>query len=89
MAHWETVLPGRIHSVDYEALVGDQEAVTRGLLSYLGLPWDPACLQFHKAERTVLTASIWQVRQPLYSQSKGRWRNYERHLGPAREILGV
>jgi Tfp pilus assembly protein PilF len=89
MAHWEQVLPGRIHTVDYEALVGDQEAVTRGLLASAGLPWDPACLQFHKSERTVLTASIWQVRQPLYTRSKGRWLNYERHLKSARQILGI
>lgn len=87
MAHWGAVLPGRIHSVDYEDMVGDQEATTRALLEFLELPWDPACLQFHKVERTVLTASIWQVRQPLYTRSKGRWVNYERHLGEARKIL--
>ena len=87
MAHWQSVLPDRIHTVDYEAMVGDQEATTRGLLEFLGLDWDPACLQFHKVERTVLTASTWQVRQPLYTRSKGRWANYERHLGDVRRIL--
>jgi tetratricopeptide (TPR) repeat protein len=89
MAHWHGVLPGRIHSVDYEELVGDQETVTRALLEFLGLTWDPACLQFHKVERTVLTASTWQVRQPLYTGSKGRWSNYEKHLGPVRDILKI
>jgi tetratricopeptide (TPR) repeat protein len=89
MAHWQSVLPGRIHIVDYEDMVGDQEATTRRLLGALDLAWDPACLQFHKVERTVLTASTWQVRQPLYSRSKGRWTHYEKHLGPAREILKI
>jgi tetratricopeptide (TPR) repeat protein len=89
MAHWESVLPGRIHTVDYEDVVSDQEAATRALLAFIGLPWEDACLQFHKVERTVLTASTWQVRQPLYSRSKGRWTHYERHLGEARAILGL
>jgi tetratricopeptide (TPR) repeat protein len=89
MAHWDGVLPGRIHAVDYEDIVGAQEETTRGLLEFLGLPWDPACLQFHKVDRTVLTASTWQVRQPLYARSKGRWTSYEKHLGPVRDILNV
>lgn len=89
MAHWDSVLPGRIHTVDYEAMVGDQEATTRAMLAFLGLPWDPGCLQFHKVERTVMTASTWQVRQPLYTRSKGRWTHYERHLGDVRAILKI
>lgn len=89
MAHWESVLPGRIHAVDYEAMVGDLETTTRALLDFAGLAWEPGVLQFHKVERTVLTASTWQVRQPLYTRSKGRWTNYERHLGEARAILSL
>jgi tetratricopeptide (TPR) repeat protein len=89
MEHWRAVLPTPIHDVEYEAMVGDQELTTRELLDFVRLPWDERCMSFHKVERTVMTASIWQVRQPLYTRSKGRWMNYERHLGPVREILGV
>ena len=86
--HWRGVLPLRMLTVDYEALVADPEGESRRLIAFLGLEWEPACLAFHKTERPVLTASGWQVRQPLYSRSIGRWRKYERHLGPLLEILG-
>ncbi len=89
MAHWHEVLPGRILDVEYEDLVGNQEATSRKIIDHVGLPWDDACLQFHKLERTVLTASVWQVRQPIYKQSAGRWKNYEAHLGPLRKGLGA
>ena len=71
----------------YEALVGDLEGQSRRLIDFLGLDWDPACLAFHETERTVLTASLWQVRQPLYGSSVGRWRHYRKHLGPLLEGL--
>lgn len=87
-SHWLKVLPLRMLEVQYEELVADQEGQSRRLIEFLGLPWDPACLQFHKTKRTVTTASVWQVRQPMYSRSVGRWRNYERHLGPLLEVLG-
>ncbi len=80
MAHWTHTLPIPIHEVRYERLVGDQEEVTKGLLSFCGLPFDARCLRFHETERRVRTASHWQVRQPLYHSSVGRWRRYAPHL---------
>jgi len=68
--------------VNYENLVADLEAESRRLIEFLGLDWEPGCLDFHRTERTVATVSHWQVRQPLYSNSIGRWRNYEKHLAP-------
>ncbi|MGH7058077.1 MAG: sulfotransferase family protein, partial [Acetobacteraceae bacterium] len=83
MAHWRRVLPpGRIIDVEYERLVADPEGEVRRLLAALDLPWEPRCLAFHKTERVVMTASLHQVRQPLYASSIGRWRHFERHLGP-------
>jgi len=77
-AHWRSTLPNPMLTVDYEALVDDPERESRKLIDFLGLDWDPACLDFHKTERTVVTTSSWQVRQPLYRRSVGRWRNYRR-----------
>jgi len=83
LAHWLEMLPAdRILEVGYEALVTDFEAEARRLLGFLGLDWTPACLDFHKSDRPVLTASLHQVRQPLYASSIGRWRAYERQLSP-------
>ena len=62
--------------------MSDPEGQSRQLIAFLGLEWEPACLDFHRTQRTVLTASSWQVRQPLYTRSVGRWRHYEQHLGP-------
>ncbi|HVT81950.1 MAG TPA: sulfotransferase [Phycisphaerae bacterium] len=87
-AHWRRVLPLRMLDVHYEKLVTDQETESRRLLQFLGLPWDPACLRFHETERTILTASFWQVRQPMYTRSIGRWRHYEPHLARLCEVLG-
>ena len=87
--HWRNVLPLRMHTIDYEALVADLEGESRRLIAFLGLDWEPACLEFHKTERPVLTASGWQVRQPLYPHSVGRWRHYERHLGPLLQVLAT
>lgn len=89
MAHWHEVLPGRILDVEYEDLVGNQEETSRKVIEHVGLPWDDAVLQFHKLERTVMTASVWQVRQPIYKQSAGRWKNYEAHIGPLKKALGL
>lgn len=74
-------------TLDYEALVADLEGESRRLIAFLGLDWEPACLDFHGTERPVLTASGWQARQPLHTRSLGRWRKYERHLGPLPEVL--
>jgi tetratricopeptide (TPR) repeat protein len=88
MEHWKRVLPLRMLEMQYESVVADLEGQSRRLIEFLGLPWDPACLEFYRAKNTVLTASVWQVRQPIYSSSVGRWRHYEKHLGPLLEVLG-
>lgn len=82
MAHWEKLFPGKIYTANYEAMIADQENGTRKLLEYCGLPWNEACLSFHKTERLVKTASASQVRQPLYGDSVGKGRAYARHLAP-------
>lgn len=83
MAHWEHVLPkNSFHTVHYEALVDDPETESRALLNHCGLEWDEACLSFHTAKRRVRTASVTQVRNPVYLSSVQKWRQYESHLGP-------
>jgi tetratricopeptide (TPR) repeat protein len=82
LAHWLRVLPLPVLEVRYEDLVQNLEAESRRLIAFLGLEWDPVCLAFHETDRPVMTASVWQVRQPLYSSSVGRWRHYRKHLGP-------
>jgi len=88
MDHWSVVLPAAVLEVPYESLVADQEQVSRALLAFCGLDWDPACTDFHKTDRPVRTASRWQVRQPIYCSSVARWRRYERQLQPLIEALG-
>jgi len=80
MAHWRSVLPTRIHELRYEDMITDPEAASRALVDYCGLEWDPRCLDFTRTERTVKTPSRWQVRQPIYDRSVGRWRNYAAHM---------
>jgi tetratricopeptide (TPR) repeat protein len=90
MAHWHRILPpGRILDVTYEDVVADLEGQARRILSHCGLPWDDRCLAFHKTERQVRTASVTQVRQPIYKSSVSRWRAYEEFLGPLLKELGV
>ena len=89
MDHWRALLPATaLLEVPYEALVGDQEGWSRRMVDFIGLPWDPKCLEFHQTERVVITASKWQVRQKIHSASAGRWKNYEKFVGPLREALG-
>ncbi len=89
MAHWRQVLPeGVMLNVQYEDVVDDIENQAHRLISFCGLPWDDACLAFHRQEGAVRTASAYQVRQPLFRSSMERWRAYERHLGPLLEALG-
>ncbi|MES0827984.1 tetratricopeptide repeat-containing sulfotransferase family protein [Ruegeria sp. SCP11] len=89
MQHWMDVLPaGSFHTVHYENLVDDIEFEARRLVAHCGLDWDESCLAFYKGERRVRTASVQQVRQPLYNSSKEKWRNYERHLRPLIETIG-
>ncbi len=87
MDHWRAVLPAdRYMEVDYENLVADREAVTRRLIAFAGLAWNDSCLAPERKERTVMTASYWQVRQPVYTTSVERWRNYEPWIGELREL---
>jgi hypothetical protein len=88
MAHVDSTLPGRVHRVIYERMVEDTEAEVRALLGYLGLEFEPECLEFHKTERAVRTASSEQVRQPIYRDATDEWRPYERHLGKLKAALG-
>ena len=87
MAHWKGVLDLPILEMDYEQVVGDLEGQARRLVEFLGLPWDERCLRFHENRRFVATASEQQVRKPVYRSSVGRWKNYEKHLGPLRAVL--
>tara|TARA_R110002167_G_scaffold81501_5_gene223202 strand:- start:4473 stop:6056 length:1584 start_codon:yes stop_codon:yes gene_type:complete len=89
MAHWHAVLPGRVTEVHYEDIVSDQEAQTRRLLAEVELPWNAACLDFHKNNSPTATASAAQVRRPLYASSVDRWRRYETQLQPLIEALGA
>lgn len=88
MAHFDAVLPGCIHRVNYEDLIADFEGEVRRLLAYCGLPFEDRCLRFHETRRVVNTASSEQVRRPLYADSVEEWRNFEPWLGPLREALG-
>jgi len=88
MTHWEQVLPkNAFYTVRYEALVDDPETESRALLDHCGLEWDDACLSFHTAKRRVRTASVTQVRSPVYQSSIQKWRHYESHLGPLLSVL--
>jgi tetratricopeptide (TPR) repeat protein len=87
-AHWHSVLPAAtLMEVPYEGLVEDVEGWTRRMLDFIGLPWDPKCLDFHRTDRVVITASKWQVRQPISAASVGRWRNYEKYIAPLQQLL--
>ncbi len=89
MAHWWKVLHIRTLDVRYEDLVANQVRESGRLIEFCGLPWDDRCLAFHRTQRAVNTASFWQVRQPIYTSSIGRWRHYERYLTPLKEALGL
>ncbi len=81
MRHWQSVSPLPILEMHYEDVVADTGAQARRLIDFAGLPWDPACLEFHRSGRSVQTLSRWQVRQPVHSRSVGRWRNYPQWFG--------
>jgi tetratricopeptide (TPR) repeat protein len=88
MSHWRGVLPATtLLDVPYEALIGDQESWSRKMVDFIGLPWDPRCLDFHTTNRVVITTSKWQVRQKIHAASAGRWKHYEKFLGPLRHLL--
>jgi tetratricopeptide (TPR) repeat protein len=89
MAHWDAVLPpGLIKTIVYEEVVDDVEACARELLEFLELPWDPACLSFHESDRPVKTASVTQVRKPVYRTSVEKWRRYGDRMQPLADALG-
>jgi tetratricopeptide (TPR) repeat protein len=88
MAHVDAILPGRVHRVIYERMVGDTEGEVRALLDYCGLEFEPPVLEFYKTERAVRTASSEQVRRPIYREATEEWLAYEQHLGPLKDALG-
>jgi Flp pilus assembly protein TadD len=88
MEHWRVGLNFPMLTVRYEDVVQDLMGQVRRLLEFLDLPWDARCLNFHQSRRTVMTASRYQVRRPLYTSSVGRWKHYERHLAPLKTAVG-
>ena len=88
MKHWREEFPGAMYEVRYEDNVADVEGQSRKLIEYLGLEWNDNCLNFYNTERPVKTASVTQVRKPIYTTSTNRWRKYEKYLGPLLEELG-
>ena len=90
MAHWRETLPAsQFIEVDYESVVDNVEEEARRLIDFLKLPWDESCVHFHQNRRAVKTASVNQVRQPIYKTSKGRWKSYASYLKPLLDVLGV
>src|SRR5262249_53069649 len=88
MAHWDRVLPGKIHRVQHERMIEDTEGEVRRLLDYCGLPFEEACLRFYENERAVRTASAHQVRQPIFREGLDQWRHFEPWLDPLKAVLG-
>ena len=88
MDHWNEVLPGKVLDVHYEEIVTDLEGQVARILEHCGLEFEENCMQFHKTERAVQTASSEQVRQPIYADALEHWRNYEAHLDELKEALG-
>jgi hypothetical protein len=88
MRHWDDVLPGTVLRVNHEEVVADLEGNVRRLLDFCGLPFEPACLEYYKTERSVRTASSEQVRRPIFKEGLDQWRNFEPWLGPLKNALG-
>ncbi len=88
LAHFDAVLPGRVHRVFYEDVIADPERESRRLLDYCGIPFDAACLRFYENKRAVLTASAEQVRKPIFSDALEQWRHFEPWLEPLKAALG-
>lgn len=87
MDHWIAEAPNRSLEICYELLTADFETHARKIVDFVGLEWDDACLEPHSVERAVHTASMWQVRQPVYQSSVGQWRSYEKQLSGTKEAL--
>ncbi len=88
MRHWDHVLPGRVLRIQHEDVVDDLEGNVRRILDFCGLEFEPECIEFHKTERSVRTASSEQVRQPIYRESLDQWKRFEPWLGPLKTALG-
>jgi tetratricopeptide (TPR) repeat protein len=88
MAHWDSVLPGKVLRVNHEDVVEDLETNVRRILDFCGLPFEPQCVEFYKTERSIRTASSEQVRRPIFKEGLDQWRNYEPWLGPLKAALG-
>ena len=89
MAHFDAVLPGRVHRVIHEHLVDDPETQVRAMLDYLAVPFEEGCMEFHTNRRAVRTASSEQVRRPINRDGMGQWQPYEQWLGPLKSALGT
>ena len=87
MTHWNKTLSIPVMDIHYEAMIADQEGMSRKLINFCGLPWDRQCLKFYENDRTIRTASFNQANKPIYLDSINRWRNYDAWLGPLREVL--
>ena len=88
MQHWDQVLPGKVLRVRHDEVVNDLEGSVRRMLEFLGLAFEPACLEFHKSQRGVRTLSSEQVRRPIYREGLDQWGKYDLWLGPLRAALG-
>ena len=88
MDYWQQTIGVPVLEVNYEDLVTKPKATIQSMLAYCDLRWNSRCLKFHKTQRAVKTASVWQVRQPIHKQSVARWRNYRKYLDPLIEALG-
>jgi hypothetical protein len=90
MAHWRRSIPATaLLEVPYEGLIAEQEVWSRRMVEFVGLPWDPKCLDFHQTDRVVITTSKWQVRQKIHSASAGRWKHYEKFVGPLERLVSL
>ncbi len=87
MAHWQLIFPGQIYELNYEQLIDNQRQQTEKLLRFLGLEWQQSCINYHQNERLVTTHSSWQVRQPLYSSSKLRWKHYQKYFKELNNLI--
>jgi hypothetical protein len=87
MTHWKSLYGADILDFDYDAFVREPRPAVEKLLAFCGLAWSEDCMNFQHVTNVVKTASVWQVREPLYRHASGRWRNYERHLAPLRDYL--
>jgi hypothetical protein len=87
MEHWQTVLPGKIHKIDYESLVNDIDGESRKLVEFCNLEWQEQCLKYYENKEASTTASTVQVRQPVYQSSVGKWRRVREQMQPVVDII--